>query len=162
MVILEKIKEICFNVATIGGLGKWRTGSFLASLLAFPLLIFDRILYDISPTLFYWFICLFLVFCWLVIYFALNFISDEYPSTIVIDKVIGMMITFAFIPLKWKLMVFGFIFFHVVDFFRPLVLREGLGRKINELPFGLGILAGDAVSGVICNLFLQLIVWLMV
>ena len=162
MAILEKIKKFSFNIASIGGLGRWKTGNFVASLLAFPLLAVDRILYNFSSTLFYWFVALSLGFGWLITYFALKFISDEYPSSIVINKVIGMMITFAFIPLKWKLMVFGFIFFHIVDFFRPILLREGLGRKINELPFGLGILAGDIVSGVICNVFLQLIVWLMV
>ncbi|MBD3231677.1 hypothetical protein GF322_03365 [Candidatus Dependentiae bacterium] len=159
MFIFQKIKEISFKLASFGRLGQSTLGMFLSSLAAFPILFLGRILYDINSTIFYWFIGLVVVFSIVIISFALHFISDEYPSNIVLDKVIGMMLTFAFIPLRWKLMLFGFVFFHVVNFFRPFLFCKTLGKRINELPFGLGILAGDVVTGVICNIFLQIIVW---
>ncbi|MFC1894466.1 phosphatidylglycerophosphatase A [Candidatus Dependentiae bacterium] len=161
MVVLEKIKEYSYNIATIGGLGKWKTGAFIASLLAFPLLIFDRFLYVCSASVFYWFIFLLVAASCLIIYFASNFVDHGYVDNIVWDKVIGLMLTFAYIPLKFRLMLFGFIIFHLINFLRPFILRKCLVQKINELPLGIEIISGDIISGFICNFFLQLIFWIM-
>ena len=159
MLTLQKAKEVSYNIATFGKFGKSTLGMFLASLLAFPILFVDRIFYNIWPSLSYWFLGLVFVSSALIILLALNLISDEYPSNIVLNKVIGMMITFAFIPLKLKLMLFGFIFFHIINFLRPFLFNKTIGEKISNLPFGLGILVGDIITGVFCNIFLQIIVW---
>lgn len=161
MLIMNKIKEICFNVATFGKLGEWWIGGFLSTVAAFPILFSGRLLYDVSPNLFWWSILVLFILSFVSIYLALNVISDEYPSVIVLDKVWGMIVAFAYIPLQWKLILFGFVLFHLINFLRPLLFCKTLGKKIDELPFHLGVIVGDLVSGLICNLFLQLIVWIM-
>jgi phosphatidylglycerophosphatase A len=161
MLIFDKIKKLSFKIATVGGMGEWRSGKLLASLFAFPILFLFKVFYGIAPNFLFWLI-LGLVFCSvLVVHFALSFVPGESSSPIVLDKVIGLMITFAFIPLKWKLMIFGFVLFHLINIFRPFLFCKTLGKNIEKLPGAIGIVAGDAISGIICNVFLQLIVWIM-
>lgn len=161
MLILEKLKKISFDIATFGGLGDWKSGGILASFLAFPILLLGKVLYNFIPTYFFWIISFLILLSFLVIFLALRFISDKYPSQIVLDKVIGMVITFVCVPLKWKLMLFGFIFFHALNFFRTFLFCKTLGEKMDDLPFGLGIIVGDIISGLMCNIVLHLIVWIM-
>jgi len=161
MLIVNKIKEICFNVATFGKLGEWWIGGFLATVIVFPSLFLGRFLYGYFPTIFYWLVFILVVFSFVSIYLALNIISDKYPSVIVLDKVWGMFVAFAYIPLQWKLMLVGFVLFHMINFLRPILFCKTLGKRIDELPFKLGIIVGDLISGLICNIFLQLIVWIM-
>ena len=40
---------------------------------------------------------------------------------------------------------------------RPFLFCKMLGEKVENLPAGLGVLAGDVVSGVITNLFLHVV-----
>ena len=37
-----RIKEWCFNIAMMGGIGAWYGGGFVASLVAFPVLFFFK------------------------------------------------------------------------------------------------------------------------
>ena len=159
MSILAKIKDISFAVATFGKIGEWKGGFLLASLAAFPVLFLTRGVYDIAPDFYYWFFAILLILSFVCIYLAINFISDKYPSVIVLDKVLGMMLTFFLIPLKFKLMLFGFILFHAINLLRPYVFSKNLGQRIDDLPLGLGIIAGDLVSGLMSNIILQLMVW---
>jgi len=161
MYILEKLREVCFNVATIGKLGEWRGGGFIASLFAFPLLLVSRFFYDVAHYIFYWTVGIFILFYFLIIYLALGFISDRYTSDIVLDRIVGMFIAFAFVPLKWKLMLLGFIMFHVINFFRPFFFYKILEEKIEKFSLSLKIFVGSLLSGLICNIFLQLIIWVM-
>ena len=160
MFILKKLNEISFDIASLGKIGKWNGGGILASSFAFPIILIGNILFDFSPAFFYWSLAVLAGISLLIIFLAVNFVAaDRYPSDIVLDKVWGMIVTFAFVPLKWKLMIFGFVAFHIINFLRPFLFNKSLGERLEHLPFGVGIWAGDLVSGFFCNIFLQLIIW---
>ncbi len=161
MVILEKIRELSFNIATLGKLGEWRAGGLIASFFAFPLLLIFRLGGDFIQSFFWVLVGIFIIFYFLIIYFALTFISDRYPSDIVLDRIVGLCIAFAYVPLKWKLMFLGFVMFHIINFFRPFFFYKILEEKIERFSFSLKIFIGSILSGAICNIFLQLIVWVM-
>lgn len=79
--------------------------------------------------------------------------EGEDSSTIVIDEVLGMIITMVWLPLTWQSFLFGFILFRFLDIVKPFPIGF-LDRKIEG---GLGVVVDDIAAGIIANLILQLI-----
>jgi phosphatidylglycerophosphatase A len=77
------------------------------------------------------------------------------PGHVVLDEVIGMLITVLFIPVTWAGAVVGFFLFRIFDIVKPFPARQ-----CERLRGGLGIMADDAVAGVYGNLALRLLIWL--
>lgn len=70
--------------------------------------------------------------------------GEKDPSIVVIDEVVGQLMTFLFIPARlgaWTLFA-GFLAFRVFDIFKPYPTA-----KFEALPDGLGAMADDAVAG---------------
>jgi len=87
-------------------------------------------------------------------------ISERYfggidPGPIVVDEVVGMLITLAFIPVGWSGALAGFVLFRVFDVFKPWP-----ARSLERLHGGLGVMADDAMAAVYANLSLRLLLWL--
>lgn len=161
MFILQKIREISFKIATLGKIGEWTGGSLVASLLGFPIILISRLTFDFIEPVFWSAVGVLFVLYFFILYFALGFVADKYPSDIVLDRLVGILISFAFVPLKWKLMLIGFIMFQVINFFRPFLFYKLFEEKLERFSFSLKIFTGTIVSGIICNILLQLILWVM-
>lgn len=69
---------------------------------------------------------------------------------IVIDEIIGVWITLAFLPRTAVVWVTGFVLFRILDCTKPLFIR-----KAAKLPGGWGIVADDALAGVVANLLIR-------
>lgn len=87
-------------------------------------------------------------------------ISERYfggidPGPIVVDEVVGMLITLAFIPVGWSGALAGFVLFRVFDVFKPWP-----ARSLERLHGGFGVMADDAMAAVYANLSLRLLLWL--
>ena len=79
------------------------------------------------------------------------------PGPIVVDEVVGMLITLAFIPnLGWSGVLAGFFLFRVFDVIKPYP-----AGRFEQLHGGLGVMADDAMAAVYANLSLRLLLWLM-
>ena len=77
------------------------------------------------------------------------------PGPIVIDEVVGMLITLAFIPVGWSGVLAGFFLFRVFDVIKPFP-----AGRLEALHGGLGVMADDAMAAVYANLTLRLMMWL--
>ena len=77
------------------------------------------------------------------------------PGPIVIDEVVGMLITLAFIPVGWSGALAGFFLFRVFDVFKPYP-----ARALERLHGGLGVMADDAMAAIYANLSLRIVMWL--
>ena len=77
------------------------------------------------------------------------------PGPIVLDEVVGMLITLAFIPVGLSGAVAGFFLFRVFDVIKPFP-----ARRLESLHGGLGVMADDAMAAVYANLSLRLLIWL--
>ena len=64
------------------------------------------------------------------------------PGPVVIDEVVGMLITLAFVPVSWKSAFIGFIAFRVFDVIKPYP-----AGRLERLSGGLGVMADDAAAG---------------
>ena len=78
------------------------------------------------------------------------------PGPIVIDEVLGMLITLAFIPVGWSGALAGFFLFRIFDIIKPYP-----AAKFEQLHGGLGVMADDAMAAVYANLSLRLLMWLL-
>jgi phosphatidylglycerophosphatase A len=86
---------------------------------------------------------------------AERFFGGIDPGPVVIDEVLGMLVTLALIPAEWPAMIAGFVIFRVFDVIKPFP-----ADRLEKLHGGFGIMADDAMAGVYANLTLRLVMWL--
>ena len=76
------------------------------------------------------------------------------PGPIVLDEVVGMLITLAFIPVGWSGAIAGFVLFRIFDVIKPFP-----ANRLEALHGGLGVMADDAMAAVYANISLRLLMW---
>ena len=81
---------------------------------------------------------------------AERFFGGIDPGPVVIDEVLGMLITLAFIPAGWPAALTGFVLFRIFDVIKPYPARQ-----LERLHGGIGIMADDAMAAVYANLALR-------
>ena len=69
------------------------------------------------------------------------------PGAVVIDEVIGMLITLALIPVNLTGAIVGFLVFRVLDIVKPWP-----ARRLERLHGGFGIVLDDVMAGIYGNL----------
>jgi len=74
------------------------------------------------------------------------------PGPIVLDEVVGMLITLAFIPVGLGAAIVGFFLFRVFDVIKPFP-----ARRLEALHGGLGVMADDAMAAIYANVLLRLL-----
>lgn len=76
------------------------------------------------------------------------------PAIVVIDEVVGQLVTFLFVPAKlgWWSVVVGFLAFRAADIWKPYPTH-----KFEALPAGLGAMADDAMAGFYAAAFMSLL-----
>ena len=72
---------------------------------------------------------------------------------IVIDEVVGFLITMVWMPMTWQAILIGFALFRLLDITKPLLIGY-LDKKVQG---GLGVMVDDIVAGVIASIIMQLI-----
>jgi phosphatidylglycerophosphatase A len=71
------------------------------------------------------------------------------PGPVVIDEVIGMLITLALHPVNVLGAVLGFLIFRVLD-----VVKPWPARRLELLPGGFGVVLDDVMAGIYGNLLM--------
>ncbi|WQR92611.1 phosphatidylglycerophosphatase A [Helicobacter pylori] len=140
----------CFLTLFFSGYSKkapGTIGSLVALLLGLPILIFS------ANTLF-----LGAVFVGLI---AITQIDKEEEETkrhdssyIVIDELVGMWLAMAISGLSLAGVVLSFIFFRIYDITKPSLI----GKIDKEVKGGLGVVADDALAGVLAGLSVLLVI----
>jgi phosphatidylglycerophosphatase A len=72
------------------------------------------------------------------------------PGPVVLDEVLGMLITLALLPVNTTGAIVGFIVFRVLD-----VLKPWPSAQFERLPGGLGVMADDAMAAIYGNLVMR-------
>ena len=78
------------------------------------------------------------------------------PGPVVIDEVIGMLITLAFIPVNRTGAMVAFLIFRFLD-----VVKPWPARRLEQLPGGFGVVLDDMMAGVYGNVVMWGLVRLM-
>jgi phosphatidylglycerophosphatase A len=72
------------------------------------------------------------------------------PGQVVIDEVMGMLITLFLIPVGWRGALAGFLLFRVADVIKPYP-----ANRLEALHGGVGVMADDAMAAVYANIALR-------
>jgi phosphatidylglycerophosphatase A len=72
------------------------------------------------------------------------------PAPVVIDEVMGMLVTLFLVPVGWPGAVLGFFWFRLFDVVKPYP-----ANRFERLPGGVGIMADDFMAAVYANLALR-------
>lgn len=72
------------------------------------------------------------------------------PGPIVVDEVVGMLITLCLLPVTVFGAVLGFVVFRVLDVIKPFP-----SARFERLPGGLGVMADDGMAAIYGNLVMQ-------
>jgi phosphatidylglycerophosphatase A len=75
------------------------------------------------------------------------------PGPVVLDEVLGMLITLFLNPVGWSGAIIGFLLFRVADIIKPYP-----ANKLEALHGGVGIMADDAMAAVYSNLALRVVI----
>ena len=79
------------------------------------------------------------------------------PGQVVIDEVLGMLITLFLNPVGWQGALAGFLLFRVADVIKPFP-----ANRLEQLHGGFGVMADDAMAAIYANLVLRaaaLVIW---
>ena len=76
------------------------------------------------------------------------------PGPVVIDEVLGMLMTLALLPLSLTGVIAGFLLFRVLDVVKPFP-----AGRLEHAPRGWGIMLDDAMAGVYGHLVLRVCIW---
>ena len=137
-------------IATCGPIGEMRVapGSF-GSLVAIPLIL----LTSHHAAVFAFLLgVVFFVSVWSS-HVAARDLGQHDPASVVIDEVCGMMVSFLFVPVGWKVLILGFIGFRFFDIVKPPPIRF-----CERFPSGFGIVLDDVMAGIYTNLLLQALI----
>jgi phosphatidylglycerophosphatase A len=74
------------------------------------------------------------------------------PGHVVLDEVMGMLITLLGTPVAWKGALAGFLLFRIFDIIKPPP-----ANYFERLPGGTGIMADDAMAAIYANIALRLL-----
>ena len=87
---------------------------------------------------------------------AERFFGGIDPGPVVIDEVLGMLITLAFMPVGVATAIAGFVLFRIFDVIKPYP-----ANRFERLHGGFGVMADDAMAAVYANVVLRGVVYLL-
>lgn len=85
-------------------------------------------------------------------FYEQDFGGHDHPE-IVIDEVVGILITMTWLPNTWQAYLVGFLAFRVLDIWKPFPI----GYLDKKVPGGIGVMADDIAAGILANIGLQLL-----
>jgi len=94
----------------------------------------------------------FIVGAWSASVAERHFASTD-PGPVVIDEVLGMLVTLFLNPVGWVGAFLGFLLFRLSDIVKPFP-----ANKLEQLHGGIGVMADDLMAAIYANLALRLII----
>jgi hypothetical protein len=161
MQFIEKLKELSFKVSSFGSLGEWWLGGFISSFAAVPILYFLRTAYSIGDEVFYFSLVIILVLILAAAQLSLFFDCERTAQTMVLDKVFGVMLAFAFVPIRIKIVCFGVFIFHILNTVQPFEFYRKAVHYMEKMPGLLGLFLPEIFSGILVNVFIKIIILVM-
>ena len=146
------IVRISTIISTLGPIGYVSASGTVATVVTLPLVYWTHALIP-SQRFYLGFIIIFFALSMLLVTQALkNFKRHHDPSEIVLDEVIGCLLTFWGIALTPKSVLIGFILFRALD-----IIKFGWVRRAESWANAWGVIGDDIVAALVANLILRLL-----
>lgn len=145
------MREFLKQLATLFGVGRIsKAPGTVATVATIPLVIF---LSKLGPLVYMGAVALLLPVGIVACEFYEQDKGGHDHKEIVIDEVLGFLITMVWMPLTWQAILIGFTLFRVLDITKPLFIGY-LDKKIQG---GLGVMVDDVAAGIIASLIMQVL-----
>lgn len=148
-------KKILVSLSTLGPLGYVPCSGTVATLVTIVFLYLASAVIEYSVLLYSLTLVLALLGSYLVSSYAINHFNIEDPSQVVIDEVLGTLITFINIPLELPYLILGFCLFRFFDITKCLGIK-----KLEHIGNGWGVILDDVAAAILSNIVLHCIVFL--
>lgn len=145
--------SISLYIAQMGPIGAMKAPGTMATLCTIPLVVLLSMLFSniYAHALF---LLIAIVLSRVIIKNACTYLNNHNdPQTIVLDELIGCLITFWAIPLTATTIVSGFLLFRFFDISKP-----GGIKYLEKIPYGWGVLLDDVAAAFISNFVLHLFI----
>lgn len=156
------LKKIASSISTLGPVGRLPFASLITLFLSIPLVFaLDVIVWGVTFLYPGIYIALFILF-WTVMFLALSS-SEELkpqPNSLMLNVMLGFILTFSGIAINTKLLVTGFFLFLFMKHFVPRALRKYAGIDCFVWHPLFGFLVIDIASGFFVNFIFRFIFWL--
>lgn len=153
----DRARNMLYEIATynIGGNHMW--GGIIVSACAFPLILLGRMLYRFSVDSFYT-ISMFSFLCFLgALQLILESVPGERRYTIVINRLLGMLICYYYIPLQLKFIIIATLLYHALRSVVPHIILSKWQIDITAHSGLLGSLGLDIATGVTANICMHFV-----
>ena len=143
------MKRLAKWIATLGPIGYLPAPGTMGTLATLPL-VYGLSMLSLKVQLLA--IAFVVMISFFVIQQALTFFKVADPSHIVLDEVIGCLITFVGVACTVQSLFAGFMLFRFFDIAKPFGIK-----KVEKLPGAWGVLLDDCVAGLCANVVLQIL-----
>lgn len=124
----------------------------MGTLVAIPIFL---VLVTFSPVIYLLFVMiLFFIGCWASGQTAEALNVHDHPG-IVIDEIVGYLITMVLVPVTWYWVILGFLLFRLFDIWKPWPISI----VDKQLKGGLGIMLDDGLAALYSLLSLHIVIW---
>ena len=148
-VLRNPIHLLSFGLGT--GLSPFAPGT-MGTLIAIPIFL---LLSTQSVPFYLVFISIaFFIGCWSSAYTAKSLNVHDHPG-IVIDEIVGYLITMISVPTNWYWVILGFVLFRIFDIWKPWPISVADQR----VKGGIGIMLDDVLAGILGLLSLHTVIW---
>lgn len=143
--------KMAFQIATFFGIGRLpKAPGTWATLVTLPI---AYLFLQLGPIIYMVLTFLFLIVGILACDITEKSRSSHDDGDLVVDEVVGLLITMTWLPITWQSFVFSFILFRILDIAKPFPVNL-LDKRIKG---GLGVMLDDVAAGLIANVVLQLV-----
>lgn len=148
------MKKIFKHIVTLGPIGYLPAPGTCGTTLALVLLyVLHRA--NVSLLSYALFVFVLGIVGWYCVVHALDFFERADPPQIIIDEVIGCLLTFFMIPLSLESIIVGFLLFRLLDISKPCGVKN-----LERMGGAWGILLDDVGAGIISNIILHVLVYI--
>lgn len=146
-----KIDTIVLRIATVGPLGYLIAPGTLATLLTLPFICILNSSIENNFLLYFLTVLTFAIASFFIIQKSLLIIKrHEDPDEIILDDIVGCLLTFWMIPLTTQSLIVGVILFRCFA-----IPKWGLIKGSEELPGAWGVLGDDIIAALATNVILR-------
>lgn len=145
-------QKISLQICTLGPIGYFGASGTIATLFTLPLVFLMHNLFG-NSWLYLGIISLLFIASIFLVNRALAYLHHKQdPSEIVIDELIGCLLTFWGIVLSTKSVLVGFLLFRALD-----IIKIGLVRYAETWPEAWGVIGDDIIAALLANAILRLL-----
>lgn len=157
MEIFERTKNLLYTIATFNIASNYPLGGVAASLFAYPLIMLGRMVYIFSVDLFYNTFILSVMLFLAMLQFVLDSLPLDRRNDIVVNRTLGLVIGYYYVPVQFKFIIFSLLIFHGLRSILSKIIISNWRIDLEACPGLYGTISLDVITGVSTNICMHLL-----